>query len=380
MIDESVMNKVIPLPDENEKMEAIQAELIEKGFPIKSFKKGGIMYHLLRLNVSIYLELKELARTILNACFLQHAEGDWLDIKVADFSKSRIEATKTRGYVTIYRNDSQFPLKVTKGHGFKTEPDSSGKEYKFYVVEDTILPAGEESGIVLVEAAESGTAYNIAAGRITVSMIYLDTMDYVTNESGWMVLEGADEESDAALRARGLASWSELATYTIDTKLKNTAMGIPGVVSASVNSQHPRGQGTVDIIITGTIGQASSELIKQVQDAVDKLNNGYADYLVKSAEVIEQPISVVIYLASDAATDGVDEQARQIIENLMQISREDLNALYRDLIIQELADKIVDYKRTEFLNPQNDIELPEGKVIITPGDQISVVVKNIQRK
>ena len=85
MIDESIMEKIIPIPDEDEEMEKIQGELEDEGFPITNFKKGGIFYHLSRLLVTIYIELKELSRTILNACFIKHAEGDWLKIKAADY-------------------------------------------------------------------------------------------------------------------------------------------------------------------------------------------------------------------------------------------------------------------------------------------------------
>ena len=44
MIDESIMEKIIPLPDEDEEMEKVQGELEGEGFPITNFKKGGIFY------------------------------------------------------------------------------------------------------------------------------------------------------------------------------------------------------------------------------------------------------------------------------------------------------------------------------------------------
>ena len=379
MIDESVLDRIIPLPDEDEKMEEIQAELVENGFPLTSFKKGGIIYHLLRLSVTIYIELIELARTILNSCFFQHAEGDWLDIKAADVSKSRIEATKTIGYVTVYRSEYDQALKITKGHGFKTEPDATGNEYKFYAVEDTVIAAGASSGTVLVEAAEPGTAYNIAANTITVSMIYLDGMDHVNNNVGWLYLEGADAESDDALRARGMASWSELASQTIDEKLKNAALSVPGVIGVSIDSQHPRGQGTVDIIITSTAGTASSTLIEEVQDVVDELADGYSNFLVKSATVTTQAINVTVYLGVDVSTEGAAAKAKELIVNTLDASRDEANTLYRDQIIQVLSNNIAGYRKMTFTAPAADIELAEGNVIITTAAQVAVTVTNIQR-
>ena len=67
MIDESIMEKIIPIPDEDEEMEKVQGELEDGGFPITNFKKGGIFYHLCRMLVAIYIELKNLARAIANS-------------------------------------------------------------------------------------------------------------------------------------------------------------------------------------------------------------------------------------------------------------------------------------------------------------------------
>lgn len=70
MIDEIVMKNIIPLPDEEEEMEKIQRELESEGFPVTGFKKGGVFYHICRMLLKICIELKKLARTILNSCFI----------------------------------------------------------------------------------------------------------------------------------------------------------------------------------------------------------------------------------------------------------------------------------------------------------------------
>ena len=76
--------------------------------------------------------------------------------------------------MSIYRSEYNNALQVTKGHCFKTEPDAGGNELKFYCCENTVIDAGEPVGRVLVEAEATGTYYNIAPGRITISMIHLD--------------------------------------------------------------------------------------------------------------------------------------------------------------------------------------------------------------
>lgn len=375
MIDEDIMEKIIPIPDEEEEMENIEAELAEADFPITNFKKGGVFYHIIRMFVTLFIELKQLARTILNSCFILHAQGDWLEIKAADFSKSLKEAVKARGYVTVYRAEYDNAVQVTKGHCFKTELDASGNELKFYAVEDTVIDAGAQTGKVLVEAEEPGTYYNVAPGKITISMIHIDGMDYVTNEKEWLIREGADVEDYEDLRSRCTSSWAELATRTIEEKLRNAARSVPGVLDARVDAQHPRGQGTVDIIITSSAGEASPELTAKVEEAVEPLKGQYADYLVRSSEVVVQDINVIIYLAQYASTDGVKEKAQNIITNVMKPPRDEMNTLYKDSIISALCE-IENYRKTVFKAPTEDMELSGDKVIMA--GNITVEVKNVK--
>ena len=375
MIDEVIMDKIIHIPDAGEEMEKIQTELKEEGFPVTSFKKGGVFYHLTRILISIYIDLKGLARTILNSCFIKHAEGDWLKVKAADFSKQQKEAKKTKGYITIYRNEYANAMQVTKGHCFKTEPDLDGIELKFYCCEKTVIDAGAAVGKVLVEAEEAGTAYNVAQGKINISMIHLEGVDHVINEEGWIFEEGAEEEDLEDLRDRCMSSFAELATRTIEEKLRNGARSVPGVLDARIDAQHPRGQGTVDVIITGTAGEASPELLRQVSVAIEPLKGNYEDYLVRSSVIVRQDFELVIHLAEDVSTDGVDEKAAHLIDDLMKLTRDELNVLYKDSIVNKLGTNIENYRKTDIIQPAEDIILDRDKVIMA--GEISISVKNV---
>lgn len=375
MIDETILDKIIPLPDEEEAMEDIREELEEEGFVITNFNKGGIFYTLVRIMVYVYWQILVLAREIVNSCFMKHTSGDWADIKAADYGKYRKEAKKARGYVTVYRSDSSYALTVQAGHMFKTLPDAGGAERKFYALSETIIDAGEQTGIVLVEAEQPGLAYNVPTGKIVVSMIHLAGVDRVSNEKGWLLEEGTDEETDESLRERCTSSFSELASRTIEEKLKNAAESVNGVIAAEINAQHPRGQGTVDIYITGTAGEATDELLQQVSDAVENLKGNYEDYLVKSARVSRQDFMLTIWLAEDASKDGVKEAAEDIINSLLGVNRKELHRFYRDTLIKALADRIIDYRTADIIEPSGNIMLEKGMVVLA-GD-ISVTVKNI---
>lgn len=376
MIDEEILDKVCPIPDEDETMEEIKGKLGEEGFIINNFNKGGIFYIIIRIFVLIYIDIKRLARSIINNLFIKHAEGDWLEIKVADVGKKRKEAIKTRGYVTLYRDDYQNALQITKGHMFKTLPDVNGKELKFYVLDTTVIGAGEKSGKVLVEAESPGTGYNVSTGKITVSMIHLDGVVSVSNEEGWLYEEGADIEDLEDLRTRAEDAWSELAERTTEEKLINVSKKVSGVLGVRVDAQHPRGQGTTDIIITSTSGEATQELLKKVENATVYLKGNYDDFLYKSSTIVNVDIKLTLYIAKDASTDGVQQTAEKTIEKFMQLSsREELNCLYMDDIRYALKSDIETYKRAEISSPDGDIELDKGKVIMLGG--IEVIVKNV---
>lgn len=374
MISEEILDKVCPVPDEEEEMEKIRSELEDEGFIINNFNKGGIFYLIIRIFVTIYIEIKTLARTITNNLFIRHADEDWLEIKAADFGKARKEAAKAQGYVTIIRADCQNALQVTKGHMFKTPPNADGKELKFYAVATTVIGEGEESGRVLVEAEESGQAYNLPPGKITISMIYLDGVEKVSNEEGWLYREGTDEENIEDFRLRIGESWSELAELTTEDKLKNVARKVSGVLNVEVDAQHPRGQGTTDIIITGAGGEATERLLQEVEAATSYLKGNYDDWLFKSSAVIHQDISLALYISRGVSTDGIRETAEHIIESVLQLgNRSELNCLYMDDVRYALKKGIEDCKRVEFSNPVSDIEGDKHAVVMLGSLEVDVL-------
>ena len=87
MIDESVMDKIIHVPDEEEQMETMTNRLSQEGFVVTNFSKGGIFYNLLRVVVHIGIELKQLAVQMVNSAFMMHCPDEWVDVRAADYSK-----------------------------------------------------------------------------------------------------------------------------------------------------------------------------------------------------------------------------------------------------------------------------------------------------
>lgn len=374
MIDDSILDEVIPVPDPDAKMAEMKESLEENGFKVTKWGTGAVFYWLTRICVQIHIELLKLARVILNNMFIRHAEGKWLELKAAEFSKSRKAAIKTQGYITINRNNSDTALTITKAHIFKTKPDASGTELKYYAVADTLIPAGIKTGKVLVEAEKAGTQYNVSENQITVSMIYLEGIENITNDQDWIYLEGADEESYSSLRTRTLGSWEELSVNTTAGKLKSVVESLPGVMCAYVDDQHPRGQGTVDVIVIGMAGAASAELIQQAQQAIDTLRDNYEDYLVKPGEIVYQDVDITLHLRAGTSTTDVADVAKTLISSAMRLSnRSDFNLFLQDDIRYVLKSNIPGYRKTVFTSPATDVELAQDKVIMLSNITVQVV-------
>lgn len=375
MTDET-LNNLCEVPDEESCLNDIKSELSDEGFKINNFNKGGVFYIIIRIFVRIYIELKKLTRTIIKNSTISDAEDDWLYVKGADFGKTLKNAVKTQGYITITRSDYSNALQISKGHMFKTSPDVNGNELKYYVLENTVIAAGDSTGKVLVEAEEPGTTYNVSANKINVSMIHLDGVSSVTNDNDWLYLEGSETEDQESFRSRVLGSWSELSERTIEEKLINIAKKVSGVLDVKVNAQHPRGQGTVDIIVTSTAGAATQTLLDKVESETSYLKGNYGDWEFKSSIINTQDVSLTLYIAKDMSRDGIKELAENLIESMMQLSsRDELNTLYQDEIRFVLQSKIDGYKKVIFTTPSSDIELNSDNVIML--GTATVTVKNI---
>ncbi|PYG86745.1 putative phage protein gp47/JayE [Ruminiclostridium sufflavum DSM 19573] len=374
MIDKEILDEIIPLPDIEELKEEKISELENEGFVITNFSSGGVFYTLLMIALQIRIEFITLLRSVLNNMFVSHAEGTWLKLKAADFSKKQKEAVKTQGYVTVTRGDNIDAVKIPKGHVFKTIKDIQGEELRFFVVKDTVLQKDLNTVEVLVEAEQEGAKYNVPPRQITRSLTYLDGGCTVLNGSDWIEREGSDIEDIESLRERTLRSWSELATRPIAEKYQNVCEAIPGVLFAKVNDLHPRGQGTVDIVITSTAGEATESLLEQVRSAISKIVGTYDDVLVKSSTNVEQPISVTVTIPSNITDENISNIVTAALIQLLKISKDrNLNELTHADIIYAVKGSASYVRNVKVTIPSEDIFLENDKVIVL--GEISLTVE-----
>lgn len=377
MIDEKILDQVVPVPTLEELKEQTVAELQAEGFVVTKFTTGGVFNTMLMITLQVYRELLTLLRTVLNSMFLAHASGVWLDIKAADYSKQRKQAVKAKGYVTLTRQgNTGDAVKIPKGHVFKTVKDLNGEELRFLAVEETVLQKDAVSAVVPVEAELAGARYNVPTGQISRSLTYLPGVATISNANGWMIREGSDTEDDEGLRARALRSWSELARVPIRDTYVNTCEAVPGVLYVTVNDQHPRGQGTIDVIVTSSAGAASQELLDAVTAACDTIRAPDDNVLVKSSETVTQAIALTVTLPASVDDSGIVDRVKASVTDLLRIRKSRaLNELTHADIIFRVKSDVPILRNVTVTQPPADLMLERSKVILA--SEITVTITGV---
>lgn len=378
MIDKNVLDEVLPIPEIQDLKNEIVSELEEEGFAVTNFSSGGIFNMLLMIVLQIRIELIKLIRIVLSNMFIKHATGKWLELKSMEFSKKRKQATKTQGYVRLSRTQAENmeAVKISQGTVFKTKKDINGEELRYFTLVDTILQQGASTVEVLVEAEEAGSHYNVPAGQIDKSLTYIDGIDEISNGANWIKSEGSDTENDESLRERNLNSWAELSVRPIALKYKNVCEGVEGVLFVRVDQEHPRGQGTVDIIVTGAAGEATQGLLEKVRSVAETIKGEYDNILVKSSTTVTQDVKVKISIDDTASDDGLADKAAAIIIDLFKISKSrQLNELLHADIIYALKEKIDIIENVKVITPSDDLTLEKDKVIILGSVNVEIIKK-----
>lgn len=366
MIDKEILDAILPVPSIEERRDEIVDELKAEGFVITNYHSGGVFHTLLMIVLRIEQEIKEFLRMYLNNAFVSHSSGAWLDLKAADYSKKRKRAQKARGLVTLSRDDPEGEaVKIPKGHVFKTTKDINGEELRFFVIQASVLQKGARAVDVLVEAEMEGSRYNVPEGQITRSLTFLNGVDGISNGSDWITREGSDTEDDDGLRTRVLRSWSELAARSIEDTFINAAESVPGVLFAQADCDHPRGQGTVDVIVTGTAGEATEGLLAEVREAVDKIAGPYDNILVKSSITVAQDIELVVTTSDVSDDEEIKGRVASILTELLAVRKgRKFYALTRSDINLAVRSRYSASTNVEVVSPAQDIRLDRDKVII----------------
>ena len=165
------------------------------------------------------------------------ATDEWLDLKVKEVGIERNPVTKALVYLTFSAEEAPEENVVIPANTIcKSEKDEQGNEYRFYTMEEAVLEAGEISVVVLAEAEEAGSEYNVGEGTITRMVTPISGISAVTNIDwedtsveppvtvSYLKQEGTNEETDEHLRERAIGAWETIGIGGTRVAYKTWAM------------------------------------------------------------------------------------------------------------------------------------------------------------
>lgn len=361
---DDLLDTIVPIPDEDEIEEQLQEDLKAEGFVIDNFRNGTVFKTLVKISIKLYVQLLKLARTMLKNSYVSTAEDEWLELKAKDYSKQRKDAIKTTGTLTISRTTAGSVVSIPKGHIFYAL-DAEGNKLKYINNANASINESATEVTINVTAELAGSKYNVAPGQITSSLIHIEGIDSITNPSGWITREGADKETLESLRNRTLNSWADISTMPIRDKYKNAVESVPGVLIADIDDDHPRGQGTIDIIVTSASGSATETLLQQVEAAAQKIAGAYDNILVKSATAVPKDITIKLIIPATASDEGLVTQTTYIINSYFTTNKasENANELYLSDLNYILRNSLKTVKNAQITSPTADVFLPKGQIV-----------------
>ncbi|WP_027178606.1 baseplate J/gp47 family protein [Maridesulfovibrio bastinii] len=289
----------------------VQDEYSDKGWlPNRLNLNKGVIRGLIEVFAFSLFKLYELLAIILENAFPKTSTGDWADLHAEQLELTRKVATKASGNV-VFNGEESGNVKIPAGRIIKTAPDGTGAVYRFITTKEAVIPDGQTRVTVPVEAEEYGRGANAAAGQICEISTTISKVTAVTNTSDWLISEGADEETDAQLGQRYVLRWMEKNGCT-KYAYASWAMSISGVIAVKVLDQHPRGQGTVDVVVKGANGIPTNELLSKVHDAISSNFPINDDWIVKGPKSVPVVINAELVLVSGSASEIISEVQNRI--------------------------------------------------------------------
>ena len=241
------------------------------------------MYTLAAQVYALYVQADWVARQ----AFPQTAEGEYLDYHAQLRSLERKPALPAQGTVRFTAGEAaQSDRAIPEG----TVCMTAGL-VRFATTQAAVLPAGELTVDVPVQALEPGTAGNVSAQTVVSMAVAPMGIASCTNPQAFA--GGADGEGDEELRARILDTFRRLPNGANAAFYEQGALSFDQVAAAAVIPK-PRGLGSVDVIVSTLAGTPGEELLEQLQDYFEQRREIAVDVQVKAPAPVTVNVAVQV--------------------------------------------------------------------------------------
>jgi len=285
-----------------------QATAIQGGASraLVDFSVGSILRAVVEAYSAVALWLQGLVLQLLATTRAATSSGADLDSWVGDYGVARLPAAAATGLVTFARFTPTLPAAVPVGalvqtadgaQRYAVAADPSNPAYVAGQIA-YVLAAGTPAVTVPVAALAPGTAANAAAGAINTLGQAIAGVDTAVNAAA--LTNGADAESDAALRARFVAYIASLAKSTkpaIGYAVTSIKTGISYTLTE--NEQYGGGAqpGYFYLVVDDGTGYPAADFLAQVYAAVDAVRPVASTFGVFPPDVLPVDVAAAITTA-----------------------------------------------------------------------------------
>ena len=261
------------------------------------------MYALAAQVYALYVQ----ADWVTRQAFPQTAEGEYLDYHAQLRSLERKPALPAQGTVRFTAGEAaQSDRTIPEG----TVCMTAGL-VRFATTQAAVLPAGELTVDVPVQALEPGTAGNVSAQTVVSMAVAPMGIASCTNPQAFA--GGADGEGDEELRARILDTFRRLPNGANAAFYEQGALSFDQVAAAAVIPK-PRGLGSVDVIVSTLAGTPGEELLEQLQDYFEQRREIAVDVQVKAPTPVTVNVAVQVKAKGGWDKTQVLDQVEEALE------------------------------------------------------------------
>jgi len=319
---------------------------LPEGFPVRDPDAYSAFGTYLRLAAQAALEARAFARALAPQLLVTRATGAWLDEHARGMGLERKRATGARLRLRCRATASgTFPPGALVGVG----------ELR-YRVEGPYGPDQE------VEAVSEGVGsrYNLPLGAVLYPITLVPGLEAL--EVMEVLEAGQDEETDEELRRRLILAWPALGRGSTYHAYMSWALEVPEVRKVAVLDDHPRGQGTVDVVIAPARGLPSPELIAQVQALVDERRPLTVSALVRAPTPVALNLSLRLHRLP--GSPSLEEWRTRVLDFVHALGIGE--AFWPSRLMDHLHDA-GGLEAVELLSPTGPVHVREDELLV-PGE------------
>lgn len=305
-------------------------DLAAQGFTPDAWQAGGDVRTMLEADAHTLASLYANVPVIARGGFVGLAESAWLDL----LAEQRYGITRKPSAIAKYR----LTLRCEAGSGPYTFQANelwvaNAAGLRFNNIQGGTIAQG---GTLLLDfvAVEAGAKYNLPTGTITKLITPRSGLS-ISNGADALLRAGADTETDTALRQRIKASWAKrFPSFTVRDTYKAYAVQFPAVTKVKV-LEHPRGQGTIDVVIWGD-GGIGADVVAEVRAFITNPDNRSINDDVQVHAATARTVTFNAVLQGNAAykTTALAEASKLIAQYQQSLSIGE--TVYKAQIIEHL--------------------------------------------